>query len=132
MRRRTILSLIAATVLVGSCSSTTEPQATALSFRVQPSNSTVDQPIAPAIMVGFIDAQQTQVTNTDAVITIALIPTTGSPGARLSGTRVVQSVDGVATFSDLSIDQVGAGFQLAATAEGFPARNSDGFNVAVP
>jgi len=132
MRRRTILSLIAATVLVGSCSSSTEPEATALSFRVQPSSATVDQPIAPAVIVGFVDGQQTQITNIDAMITIALIPTTGSAGARLSGTRVVQSVDGVATFSDLSIDQVGGGFQLLATAEGFPERNSAGFNVAVP
>jgi hypothetical protein len=39
-------------------------------------------------------------------------------------------VDGVATFSDLSIDQAGIGYQLVATAEGFPARNSNPFNVS--
>jgi hypothetical protein len=128
MRRLTILSLIAVTVVLGSCSST-EPEATALSFRVQPSNAVTGQPITPAVLVGFVDGQQTQVTDIDAVITVALIPTTGSAGAMLSGTLVAQSVDGIATFADLSIDQIGAGFQLVATAEGFPVRNSDPFNV---
>ncbi len=129
MRRRTILSLIAATLVVGSCSST-EPEATALSYRVQPSDAAAGQSIAPAVLVGFVTGDKTQVTSIDAVITVALIPSTGSPNAIMSGTLVVQSVDGVATFSDLSIDQAGAGFQLVATAEGFPPRNSNPFNVA--
>ncbi len=134
MRRLTILSLIAATVAVVSCSST-EPQATALSFRVQPSNAVAGQPITPTVLVGFVTSDQAQVTDIDAVITVALIPTTGSAGAILSGTLVVQSVDGVAAFSDLSIDQVGvggAGFQLVAT-DGdseFAPRNSNPFNVS--
>ena len=129
MRRRTMLSLIAVTLVVGSCSST-EPEATALSFRVQPSDATAGQSIAPAVLVGFVTGDQTQVTDIDAVITVALIPSTGSAGAIMSGTLVVQCVDGVATFSDLSIDQAGAGFQLVASAEGFPVRNSNPFNVA--
>ncbi len=129
MRRRTILSLIAATLVVGSCSST-EPEATALSFRVQPSDAAAGQSIAPAVLVGFVTGDQTQVTSIDAVITVALIPSTGSAGAILSGTLAVQSVDGVATFSDLSVDQAGIGYQLVATAEGFPARNSNPFNVS--
>ncbi len=130
MRRLTILSLIAATVAVVSCSST-EPQATALSFRVQPSNAVPGQPITPTVLVGFVTSDQAQVTDIDAVITVALIPTTGSAGAVLSGTLVVQSVDGVAAFSDLSIDQSGAGFQLVAAAEGFPVKNSNPFNVSL-
>jgi len=128
MPSRTISCLAAAVLLVGACSST-EPEATALSFRVQPSNVATGQPITPAVVVGFIDGQSDQVTNTDALITVALIPTTGSPGANLSGTLTAQSVDGVATFSDLSIDQVGAGFQLVATADEFEPRNSNPFNV---
>ncbi len=131
MRRLAIFSLIAATVVVGSCSST-EPEATALSFRVQPSNAVAGQSIAPTVLVGFVTGDQTQVTTIDAVITVALIPTTGSAGAILSGTLVVQSVDGVAAFSDLSVDQVGAGFQLVATDADseFAPRNSDPFNVS--
>ena len=128
MPSRTISCLAAAVLLVGACSST-EPEATALSFRVQPSNVATGQPITPAVVVGFIDGQSDQVTNTDALITVALIPTTGSVGANLSGTLTVQSVDGVATFSDLSIDQAGAGFQLVATADEFEPRNSNPFNV---
>ncbi len=127
MRSRTITCLAAVVLLVGACSST-EPQAVSLSFRQQPANSTTGQPITPAVRVGFIDGQATQVTNTDALITIALA-TTGSPGANLSGTLTVQSVDGVATFSDLSVDQVGAGFQLVATADEFDPRNSNPFNI---
>ena len=129
MPSRTITCLAAAVLLVGACSSSTEPQAVSLSFRQQPANSTTGQPITPAVRVGFIDGQAGQVTNTDALITVALIPTTGSQGANLSGTLTVQSVDGVATFSDLSIDQAGAGFQLAATADEFEPRNSNPFNV---
>ncbi len=128
MRSRTIICLAAVVLLVGACSST-EPQAVSLSFRQQPANSTIGQPIMPAVRVGFIDGQATQVTNTDALITVALIANTGSPGANLSGTLTVQSVDGVATFSDLGIDQAGAGFRLVATADGFAARNSNPFNV---
>jgi len=128
MRRLHILSLIAATVAIGSCSST-EPEATALSFRVQPSDVAAGQPITPAVLVGFIDGQQTQITNIDAVITVALIPSTAPAGTILSGTLSAQSVDGIATFSDLRIDMAGAGIQLAATAEGFPVRNSNPFNV---
>ncbi len=131
MRRLNILSLIAVTVAVGSCSST-EPQATRLSFRVQPSNAAAGQPITPAVLVGFVDGQQTQITNIDAVITVALIPSTGSAGAIMSGTLTAQSVDGVATFSDLRIDQAGAGFQLVATDADsmFAPRNSNPFNVS--
>ncbi len=100
-----------------------------LSFRQQPANSTTGQPITPAVRVGFVDGQAAQVTNTDALIKVALNPNTGSPGANLSGTLTVQSVDGVAIFSDLSVDQAGAGFQLVATAGGFDPRNSNPFNV---
>ncbi len=128
MRSRTITCLAVVVLLVGACSST-EPQAVSLSFRQQPANSPPGQSITPAVRVGFIDGQAGQVTNTDALITIALVPLTGSPGAILSGTLTAQSVDGVATFSDLSIDQVGAGFQLAATADEFDPRNSNPFNV---
>lgn len=129
MGSSTIPRLAAVVLLVGACSSSTEPQAVALSFRQQPSNATSGQPISPAVRVGFIDGQAAQVTNTDALITVALIATTGSPGAALSGTLTVQSVDGVAIFSDLSIDQAGAGFELVATAEGFSDKISDAFNV---
>ncbi len=129
MRSRTITCLAAVVLLVGACSST-EPEATALSFRVQPSNAATGQPITPAVVVGFIDGQADQVTNTDALITVALIPTSGSPGANLSPTTLtVQSVDGVATFSGLSVDQAGFGFQLVATADEFEPRNSNPFNV---
>lgn len=131
MRRLAVPSLIAVVMMVTACSSSTEPQATALSFRVHPSTAATGQPITPAVVVGFIDGQAAQVTNTDALITIGLIPTTGSPGANLSGTLTVQSVAGVATFSDLSIDQAGAGFQLVATDADnvFAPRNSNPFNV---
>ncbi len=128
MRSSTITCLAAVVLLVGACSST-EPQAVSLSFRQQPTNSTTGQPITPTVRVGFIDGQAAQVTNTDALITVALIPTTGSPGANLIGTLTVQSVDGVATFSNLSIDQAGAGFQLVATADEFEPWASNPFNV---
>jgi hypothetical protein len=127
---RTRLSLLAAAIAVAgtlSACASTEPVALALSFRQQPTTVPVNQPIIPAVVVGFVDDSQGQVTTTDAMITVTV---TGGPGgATLGGTVSKMSVDGVATFDDLTIDMAGAGYQLLATSEGFNSVTSDAFNV---
>jgi hypothetical protein len=47
----------------------------------------------------------------------------------LSGTLTVNAVNGVATFSDLSVDKVGSAYTLAATASGLTGAASNGFNI---
>ncbi len=63
-------------------------------------------------------------------ITIALGANPG--GGTLSGTRTVTAVNGVATFSNLSIDRAGNGYTLVATATGITAATSAAFNIAAP
>jgi hypothetical protein len=52
------------------------------------------------------------------------------PGT-LSGTKTVNAVNGVATFSDLSIDQVGNGYTLTVTSAGIIGAESAPFNISV-
>ena len=52
------------------------------------------------------------------------------PGT-LSGTEPVAVVNGVATYSDLSIDQVGNGYTLVVTAAGTNGATSAPFNIGV-
>jgi hypothetical protein len=50
-------------------------------------------------------------------------------GGTLTGTTTVAAQSGVATFSDLRIDQPGSGYTLAASAGGLAAAASASFNV---
>src|SRR6185437_13895068 len=54
---------------------------------------------------------------------------TNPSGGTLSGTATVAAVNGVATFSGLSIDQVGSGYTLAATSAGLIGAASAAFDV---
>ena len=54
---------------------------------------------------------------------------TGYSEVKLSGTTAVQVADGVARFSDLSIDKAGSGYTLTAKAQGAIPGTSDPFNV---
>ena len=47
----------------------------------------------------------------------------------LSGTTIVTAVNGVATFSDLSIDKAGNGYTLVAAASGLTGATSTTFNI---
>jgi len=49
-------------------------------------------------------------------------------GAHLGGTTLVAAIAGVASFSDLTIDQLGVGYTLRATADGLTAE-SEPFTV---
>ena len=64
--------------------------------------------------------------NTD---TVTLAIGTNPSGGMLNGTLTVTVVNGVATFSDLSIDQIGDGYTLHATATGLTAGDSAAFSI---
>lgn len=106
--------------------------ATALSFSVQPSTARAGQPISPAVQVSAVDAQGNTITSFTGVVSISI----GRNGAllvpgRLSGTTSVNAVAGVATFSNLSIDQIGNGYTLVAAASGLSGAESQPFNVGL-
>jgi hypothetical protein len=62
-------------------------------------------------------------------VTLAIVTGSGTPGAVLTGTNPVATVAGVATFSDLSIDLAGAGYQLQATSGALPVATSASFGI---
>ena len=105
--------------------------ATHLVFTVQPTNTTAGSTISPAVRVAAQDDAGNTVTSFSGTITIAL--GTNPAGGTLSGTTTVTAVNGVATFSNLSIDRAGNGYTLVATAAGLTGATSAPFNItAVP
>jgi len=103
-----------------------------LVFAVQPSTTLPLVAIQPAVQVAVVDVDGNRVTNFTGQITIAIGHNGGLliPGT-LSGTKTVTVVNGVATFSDLSIDQAGNGYTLVATVVGATNTESAAFNIGV-
>jgi adhesin/invasin len=101
--------------------------AAALEFSVQPSNAVASAPITPAVQVRVVDAFGNLVTGASDNIAIAI--GSNPSGGTLSGTVSVAATGGVATFSDLSINLVGAGYTLAASTPSLGTATSAGFNV---
>ncbi|HYW09880.1 MAG TPA: cadherin-like domain-containing protein, partial [Longimicrobium sp.] len=113
-------------VTSGTVTVTTGPAA-ALAFTVQPSNVLATAPITPAVQVTIRDAFGNVVTTATDNVTIA-IGTNPSSGT-LSGTVTVAAVNGVATFSDLSINRTGTGYTLAASSGTLTGAASTAFDV---
>jgi len=120
-----------ATALTGSTSTAfnvTPGAATKLAFSVQPTNVGAGAAIAPAVQVTIQDAQGNTVTTAANSITMAIGTNPG--GGTLSGTTSVAAVNGIATFSNLSINNTGVGYTLAASATGLTGATSAAFNVS--
>jgi hypothetical protein len=98
-----------------------------LAFTVQPTNVTAGTAIAPAVHVTIQDSQGNTVTTATNSVTIAI--GTNPASGTLSGTVTVAAVNGIATFSTLSIDKAGTGYTLAASATGLTGATSNAFNV---
>ena len=104
--------------------------ATRLAFTVQPGNTMGGAPATPPVQVAAQDSFGNIQTGFGDSVTVAL---GGNPAAgTLSGATVVPAVNGVATFSDLSIAQVSAGYTLTATARGIAGVTSVPFNITPP
>ena len=99
----------------------------ALAFLTQPSNVLAGSTISPAVQVGIRDALGNLVTGATNAVTVAMGTNPG--GGTLSGTLSMAALNGVATFSSLSINNVGTGYTLTAAATGLTGATSSGFNV---
>jgi hypothetical protein len=100
-----------------------------LVLQQQPSNTTAGQAISPAIQVALVDpatGNPIAFDNTDTV-TVAIGNNPG--GGTLRGTLIMTVSNGVATFSDLSIDKAGSGYTLVANSSGFTAGTSGNFAI---
>ena len=108
---------------------TLNPVATNLTFQTQPV-TTLPLGTIPAVRVRVEDDLGNIMTAFSGTVTIAIGRNGGVlvPGT-LSGTKTVSVVNGIATFSDLSIDQPGNGYTLRVTASGLIGAESAQFNV---
>src|SRR6266550_2594445 len=104
--------------------------ATRLAFTVQPTGTTAGATISPAVRVAAQDDAGNTVTSFTDSIRIAL-GTNNPSGGTLSGTRAVAAVNGVATFSNLSIDRAGS-YTLTASASGLASGTSASFTISPP
>lgn len=83
---------------------------TQIAFDQQPTNVTAGAMISPSVTVAVEDAGGDVVTTDHSTVTISLDNSTGT----LAGTLSAAAVDGIATFSDLTLHQAGS-YQLTAT-----------------
>jgi hypothetical protein len=125
-----VLALLPTSVAALSAGPASAGPATQLVFSVQPVNTTANSTI-PSVKVTIEDSAGTTV-GTSSTVTIAIGNNAG-PG-NLSGSVGVTASNGVATFSNLSIDTVGTGYTLTATdaADGNLTVTSHAFNITAP
>ncbi len=80
-----------------------------------------------SVKINVEDAQGNVALGYSGPVTIALA--NNPTGATLSGTLTVQARDGVATFSDLSLDKAGSGYTLQATCPNLTPIATSAFDV---
>src|SRR5437773_495771 len=128
--RAAVLSV--ASLLLSTCARdvTAPPAPTQLAFLQQPENLLAGHQFSQTVKVRADDAHGNKVASFTGNVTVALANNPG--GATLSGTTTVAAVDGIAIFSDLSLDKTGAGYTLTASASGgaLVAPTSAAFDVA--
>jgi hypothetical protein len=103
--------------------------ATQLVFTVQPSNTAANGSITPPVQVTAEDGFGNVDTTYGANITMAMGTNAGGAGSVLSGTKVVAASHGVATFSDLNINNTGVGYTITAQSGILPLKASNAFNI---
>lgn len=103
---------------------------THLAFTVQPGTVVAGSVMSPPVSVTAQDDAGNTATAFTGTVSVAIGANPG--GGTLSGTTSVAAVSGVATFSDLSIDQPGNGYTLTATTDGLAGATSTTFNVKRP
>jgi hypothetical protein len=91
--------------------------------------SSFDSPNAGPVKVEVVDVSGNPVGNSKAAITIAITSTANPGSGTLSGTKTVNAVGGVASFSTLKIDQPGVGYRLTAASSGMGSVTSGHFDI---
>ena len=89
-----------------------------LRFGQQPADTAPGAVIAPPVTVKIVDAFGNAVATAHNSVTLALGANPG--GGSLNGTVTVAAVNGVATFTNLSIDKAGSGYTLAPSTADLP------------
>jgi hypothetical protein len=84
----------------------------------------------PAVVI--TDSQGNTATSSTDAVTLSITSDTGAAGASLLGTATVSAVNGVATFTDLSIKRASTGYTLTASSGSLTSATSSPFDVIVP
>lgn len=114
-----------------SATALAKPVSTALQFVQQPPSAVVaGATMSPAVTVRAIDAGGNIVPGFTGTVTIALGANPGS--GTLGGTLTRTATAGVATFNDLSVNNVANGYTLQASSTGLTSATSAAFNVTTP
>jgi len=100
-----------------------------LAFTTQPRTVQAGQPIGP-VQVSVVDSVGHPVADADTT-TVFVTLGTNPGGARLQGDTSTHPVNGVATFTNLSLDNAGNGYTLEARAAGL-RQPSASFNIMPP
>ena len=117
----------------GAAHRTAPLAATHLIFATQPSDAARGTAITPPVRVAAMDDQERVVTSFSATISIDIGQNGGLLVGHLNGTRNVVAVNGIATFSDLSIDQSGlSNYTLVASSSTLVSVESAPFKVTGP
>ena len=121
----------ASVLMLAACTDVTTPPppASRLAFIAQPSNAIAGAAISPPVTVAVQDASGKTANTAIVAVTVALA---NAHGATLAGTTTVNAVNGIATFSNLSIQQVNAGYTLTASAGPLTGATSRPFDIMVP
>jgi alpha-tubulin suppressor-like RCC1 family protein len=100
---------------------------TMLAFAVQPSTTGAALVISPSVTVAVLDGEGNVVESASTSVTLGI--GTNPSGGALVGTVTLPVVNGVATFSNLSVDTPGTGYTLTASANGLSPVTSASFTV---
>lgn len=101
-----------------------------LLFSTSPGNGFGGQAWATQPSVSILDRGGNTVSTSAATIQLTHESGTGTTGAVLSGPTTLAASSGVATFSGLSFDKAGVGYQLRATSSGLVSTLSAAFTVS--
>jgi hypothetical protein len=97
-----------------------------LAFFVQPNSANVGQVISPPVEVVVRDTLGSTDSSFTGTVSVALA--SNATGATLSGTTALRPVNGIASFSNLAVDEEGT-YTLSASASGAATVTSSAFTI---
>src|SRR5213593_4670905 len=115
------------TTITSSAFDITPGTATQLAFTVQPTTTVAGAAISPAVQVTALDPAGNPVPSFTGTVSLVLGNNPG--GSTLGGTTTVAAVNGVASFSTLTLDKTGTSYWLTATATGLNTATSGVFGI---
>ena len=124
------LALTSATAGCGGENGPTTPAGPVqLAFTVQPTTTTIEATISPAVQVEIQDAAGVRVVTARNPVTLTI--GTNPSGGTLFGTTTVNAVDGIASFSGLAITKPDRRYALVASSGSLTPATSVAFNVVL-